>query len=256
VDASGQGYLTLRLTPLAWEIIRDQRKVELSAAPVAPATRSGGETVVLDDDGRALFERLRALRYELASEGNVPPYVIFPDSTLRAMATRRPDTRERFALLSGVGATKLEQYSSAFLREINAWLDERGLPAWPEGDAPGLFDTPAPRRERRTRGSSEFLPTWRVTLGLYQDGMGIEEIAAERGLAVSTIASHLATAIAAGEEVDVAALVPDEHARRIEAAFARYGADALGPAKDALGDDITYTELHLMRAALRRRGRS
>ncbi|HEX9039083.1 MAG TPA: DNA helicase RecQ [Ktedonobacterales bacterium] len=257
VDASGQGYLTLRLTPLAWEIIRGQRTLELSAPPVASATRSGGETVVMDADARALFERLRLLRYELASEANVPPYVIFPDSTLRAMATRRPDTPARFAQLSGVGVAKLEQFSGAFLREINAWLDERGLPAWPEGDASAGDPEPSAarrQRERRPRGS-EFQPTWRVTLRLFQDGMSVEEIAEERGLGESSIASHLATAIEEGEEVDVAALVPTERARRIEAAFEQLGDGALRPVKDALGDEVSYTELHLLRARRRRERR-
>jgi ATP-dependent DNA helicase RecQ len=256
VDASGQGYLTLRLTPVAREILRGQRRVEM-AAPVAPSTRAGrdGALTVLDADARELFERLRYTRYQLAEEMNIPPYMIFPDSTLRAMAVRRPDTRERFGALSGVGATKLEQFSGPFLREIAAWLDERNLPAWPEGDAPS---PPArERRERRERGvEGRNTPTWRVTLELYHSGLSVEEIAGQRGLASSTIAGHLSDAIEAGEDVDVRALVPAEHARRIEEALARLGEGALTPVKEALGEDVSYNEIRFVRADLRRRRRA
>lgn len=256
VDASGQGYLTLRLTPVAWEVIRGQRRVEM-AAPVAPSTRTGGagaaEPVILDADARELFERLRALRRELAEELGVPPYVVFPDSTLRAMAVRRPDTRERFGALSGVGAAKLEQFSGPFLREIAAWLDERGLSAWSEGDTPARPERE--RRERRERREGSKIPTWRVSLDLFHSGLSIEEIAAERGLASSTIASHLGDAIEAGEDIDTQALVPAEHAQRIEEALARLGDGALTPIKEALGEDISFIEIRLVRADLRRRTR-
>ncbi|HEU0028413.1 MAG TPA: DNA helicase RecQ [Ktedonobacterales bacterium] len=258
VDASGQGYLTLRLTPVAREVLRGQRQVEM-AAPVAPSIRAGrdGAAETLDADARDLFERLRALRRELAEELGVPPYVVFPDSTLRAMALRRPDTRERFGALSGVGAAKLEQFSGPFLRAVTAWLDERGLPAWPEGDAPALWSGERQeRRERRERDAdSRKVPTWRVTLELYQSGLGVEEIAAQRGLAPSTIASHLADAIERGEDVDARALVPSEHARRIEEALARLGDGALTPIKEALGEDIGYHEIRFIRADLRRQRR-
>jgi ATP-dependent DNA helicase RecQ len=255
VDASGQGYLTLRLTPLAWEIMRGQRRMEM-AAPVAPSAHAGrdGEVEILDTDARELFERLRATRYQLAVDMNIPPYMVFADVTLRAMAQRRPDTRSRFATLSGVGAAKLEAFSDPFLRAITDWLDERGLPAWPGGDAPALWPAERrERRERRQRDGGERGRTWRVSLDLLRSGLGVEEIAERRGLAPSTIASHLADAIEAGEDVDLRALVPAEHARRIEEALVQTGGMALTPVKEALGEDISYTEIRLVRAAMRRR---
>ena len=258
VDASGQGYLTVRLTPTAWEVMRGQRRVEM-AAPLASPTRAGsdGAAVTLDADAHELFERLRLTRRELAENMGVPPYVVFPDSTLRAMAIRRPDTRERFGALSGVGAAKLEAFSDAFLREIAAWLDERALPAWPEGDAPVLWTRegrePRQRRERDAEGGR--IPTWRVSLDLLHSGLSVEEIAARRGLAPSTVAGHLGDAIEAGEDVDTRPLVPVEHAQRIEETLARLGDGPLTPIKEALGEDISYIEIRLVRADLRRRRR-
>jgi ATP-dependent DNA helicase RecQ len=68
--------------------------------------------------GDPLFEALRALRRELATESQVPPYVIFHDAVLREMATARPATLSQLGAISGVGARKLEAYGDAFLAVI------------------------------------------------------------------------------------------------------------------------------------------
>ena len=67
-----------------------------------------------------LFEALRARRRELAQAAGVPPYVIFHDSVLRDMAAQRPASRAELALLSGIGARKLDAYGDAFLEVIRA----------------------------------------------------------------------------------------------------------------------------------------
>ncbi|MFZ1366457.1 HRDC domain-containing protein, partial [Sphingorhabdus sp.] len=55
----------------------------------------------------------------LAEAGGVPPYVIFHDATLRELAERRPANLSDFALISGVGARKLDAYGKAFLDVLN-----------------------------------------------------------------------------------------------------------------------------------------
>ena len=65
-----------------------------------------------------LFTKLAGLRRELAAASNVPPYVIFPDKTLREMAEKRPADLAAFANISGVGKAKLEKYGAAFLAVI------------------------------------------------------------------------------------------------------------------------------------------
>jgi ATP-dependent DNA helicase RecQ len=54
---------------------------------------------------RSVFESLRTLRRELAAAANVPPYAVFADSTLRAMAGARPKTPDAMARISGVRAS-------------------------------------------------------------------------------------------------------------------------------------------------------
>ncbi|MCH3968789.1 MAG: ATP-dependent DNA helicase [Atopobiaceae bacterium] len=64
------------------------------------------------------FDRLRALRKRLASEAGVPPYVVFSDATLHAMAAAAPTTADELLQVSGVGPIKLERYGDAFLAEL------------------------------------------------------------------------------------------------------------------------------------------
>jgi len=65
-----------------------------------------------------LFERLKKLRGKIASERNVPAYVIFHDKSLRDMAKRQPATTEDFDHIHGVGQAKLDQFADLFLSEI------------------------------------------------------------------------------------------------------------------------------------------
>jgi len=62
-----------------------------------------------------LFERLRALRTEIAREEKVPPYIVFSDKTLVSMCMIKPQTREEMLSVSGVGERKLEKYGDRFL---------------------------------------------------------------------------------------------------------------------------------------------
>jgi ATP-dependent DNA helicase RecQ len=65
-----------------------------------------------------LFERLRALRKQLADTQGLPPYVIFHDATLREMAARRPRTLDEFAGIRGVGQGKLARYGQQFIEAL------------------------------------------------------------------------------------------------------------------------------------------
>ncbi|MBT8137214.1 MAG: DNA helicase RecQ [Gammaproteobacteria bacterium] len=72
----------------------------------------------LSDEDIPLWEELRACRKRLADEHNVPPYVIFHDSTLKAMLKARPTTEDELLAINGVGQTKLERYGDDFLAAI------------------------------------------------------------------------------------------------------------------------------------------
>jgi ATP-dependent DNA helicase RecQ len=71
--------------------------------------------------GDPVFEALRKCRRELAEEAGVPPYVIFHDSTLREMASVRPDSLVDLGHITGVGTRKLEAYGDAFLAVLRIY---------------------------------------------------------------------------------------------------------------------------------------
>ena len=135
-----QGYLSqtdgeypvLRLTERAKEVLFHGEKVIYAhRKPVELKREKRGEKPTgrlapapQGEDG--LFETLRALRFRLAQEENVPAYVVFSNAALRDMAVRQPASLEEFLQVSGVGAVKAARYGKAFLEEISRWQRENG----------------------------------------------------------------------------------------------------------------------------------
>lgn len=73
---------------------------------------------VPDDGDEALFQKLRALRLDIACELGKPPYIVFSDKTLRDMVRVKPITDDQFLAVNGVGESKLKQYGERFMAAI------------------------------------------------------------------------------------------------------------------------------------------
>jgi ATP-dependent DNA helicase RecQ len=110
-------------------VYRGERRVSVRQAPAsaesAAAGRTGrarkrrsGEPFPVEAANAPLFEALRAWRRERAAEQHVPPYVIFHDATLSAIARQRPAGTDALAKVSGVGQKKLERYGVDVLRIV------------------------------------------------------------------------------------------------------------------------------------------
>jgi ATP-dependent DNA helicase RecQ len=113
-------YSVLRLTPRARPLLRGEEKLVLARPRVRiitakKETKRGREGVAYDE---GLFQSLRVLRKRLADEQQVPPFVVFGDTTLQEMAAFRPTDPEGLARISGVGKHKLGRYGADFLRVI------------------------------------------------------------------------------------------------------------------------------------------
>ncbi len=104
------------------------RKTVFSNRNASASTPSKSALHSASDAGydASLFERLRALRKQLAIEGGLAPYMVFGDAALRDMCRRLPQTEDEFLQVSGVGEKKLESYGAAFLDEISQWRDDEG----------------------------------------------------------------------------------------------------------------------------------
>ncbi len=121
VDVEGHGGLSL--TAACRPVLRGERKVELKAETRVRAARvTGGgrapKAALADPGDEGLYQKLRALRLELAKAQGVPPYVIFHDATLMEMARLRPRSLTAFGDVSGVGQAKLDRYGAQFLAVV------------------------------------------------------------------------------------------------------------------------------------------
>jgi ATP-dependent DNA helicase RecQ len=125
LQQAGDEYPVLALTPKGLELLKDATKcpgLTLARQRVprkeAPRATSRAEAESWQGVDRALFERLRAVRLEVARARGVPPYVIFHDATLREMARLRPASLDALLAVKGVGARKADDLGETFLTAI------------------------------------------------------------------------------------------------------------------------------------------
>ncbi|MEG2504509.1 MAG: DNA helicase RecQ [Carnobacterium sp.] len=95
----------LKVTTKGVAVLKGEEEVTRKQAKVA-------EKVAVDD---VLFDQLREVRSQLASEHKVPPYIIFSDETLREMCQKLPTNDEEMLTVKGIGENKLEKYGNYFL---------------------------------------------------------------------------------------------------------------------------------------------
>src|SRR4051812_3777182 len=106
-------YGGLRLTDAARPVLKGEQSVEMRRPTVSVKKKKQKGKVQSTDP---LFEQLKAWRLEQAREQSVPPYVVFHDATLAAIAAARPRSVGELATIAGIGAKKLERYGEALLR--------------------------------------------------------------------------------------------------------------------------------------------
>jgi ATP-dependent DNA helicase RecQ len=114
-------YGALALTEASRTLLRGEETLRVREDAKQAAPRKKSRAAALGDvpeSERGLWEALRECRRRLASEQNLPPYVIFHDATLRQMLAERPADRDALLRISGVGQAKLERYGERFLEVL------------------------------------------------------------------------------------------------------------------------------------------
>jgi ATP-dependent DNA helicase RecQ len=137
VEQDVGNYSVLKLNDSSRPLLRGEitlsmgrpRQKPLAAKPLAGSSRGGiggkmvgaakATSAAAPECDRELFERLRRLRKEIADAERVPPFVVFSDAALLAMAAQLPSNEAGFLLIHGVGRHKLQRYGAKFLAEIN-----------------------------------------------------------------------------------------------------------------------------------------
>ena len=188
----------------------------------------------------ALFEQLRNLRKRIADAENVPPYIIFADRSLQEMATHLPQSPESLATMHGVGRAKVERYAETFIPLIVDYCRERKLDERPKaGKAPVVR---VGSLKARSDEVGEF----------FAEGQTLDAIALHYNVKRQTVISNLAKYVEAGNAIDSerlrgeSTLTAEQQAQTL-AAFAELGDNALRPIFEALREQVSYDEIHLMR---------
>ena len=118
VVADPERFGGLALTEKCRPLLKGQDTIAFRLDPVQKTGKKLSKAPLPDDIDVGIWEALRAHRRELAEVQGVPPYVIFHDSTLQAMAEQMPSSLAEFGALPGVGERKLEKYGDGFLQVI------------------------------------------------------------------------------------------------------------------------------------------
>jgi len=185
-------------------------------------------------EDESLFQLLRALRREISEEEKVPPYVVFPDSTLREMCSVLPIDRGALRSIKGVGEVKLQNYGDRFLAVIKEYVKEHKLSVNSGQDA----GEGGPQRS--SNGKEGGQPSHLITFGMYQAGKTVDEIAKERNLNPVTIQNHVIRCGLEGLPVDWDAIIPEGYEALILETIRDLGAEKLRPLKDALPEEVSY----------------
>ncbi len=232
-------YPVVSITEEGAALLRERRTISLSRLmAIEKPTRRTGE-IECDVE---LFEVLRTHRKQVADAAGVPPYVVFSDVALRHMAREYPGNVAAFLRIPGVGERKLADYGPGFLREISAWLATHERRKF------------APLPDQASFATKPVInSTVQITMGLWRGGKSIEQIAAARSLATTTIENHLGIAIEAGEDIDPHRCYTAEEEQEMRAALDGYQDLALKPVFEHLGGRISYGKLRLFRAIEARR---
>lgn len=234
------GYSVLKLNSGSWQVLKKQISVNIHVfkRPEASKATKATNEVQLSADEILLLEQLRRLRKRLADEQSVPPYVVFADASLRQMAQQRPITTTTFAVISGVGKRKLEQYGQIFISEIQHFCQSHNL-------TPNNISTPTEPQQ----SSQELTSTYITTHTLHKQGLSPSEIALERELRLGTIIEHLCQLFELDQDIDLNSLVSPERQVPIFEAIEKVGSHSLRAIRDELGETFDYNEIRLVRAA-------
>ena len=175
----------LKIMPASEPVLFGNQSIQLFKATAMREKAAPTEKIkpVVEQQRDELFEILRQLRKTLAQEKGVPPYIIFTDVTLEAMAQVKPISAQDLQQVHGVGEAKLAAYGEYFLEAIRDYVSAHAA---------------------SLRGT-----THRISIELFKEGHSIEAIAKRRELAVGTVFTHISQAYEQGEDLDVSTLLAE-----------------------------------------------
>jgi ATP-dependent DNA helicase RecQ len=245
-----EGY-ALKITERGHQVLKGQLTLPLkkfqpsekAEKPTRASKKAAATTATIGTPEAQLFDKLRKLRKAIADEQGVPPYVVFSDATLQEMAAERPVSRVGMLGISGVGMKKFETYGESFIKLIL----EHGGGQYVPSDSDSMFNEPRPRLAvAEKKADKPVNDSEDATIQFHQMGLTPEDIAERRGLALSTVKTHLYTAYAKGRELRIHDFASDAELAEIFTARAQLGGDpTLRDLFDHLREKYDYFQLRM-----------
>ena len=186
-----------------------------------------------------LYASIKQWRDRLALERDLPVYMILSQQAIKQICHDLPGNLPALAGINGLGKKKIEQYGTQLIEIIEAFCSQNHLSTH--------IAVESPRREilKKIKGG-----TRQLTYELFQSGKSIVEIARERAMAVSTIESHLADAVLAGQ-LNIHAVLEETKIKKMTALIHENPAFTLKELKDFYGEEFSYGEIRMILASLR-----
>lgn len=236
-------YPTLAITKKGASFLQGNEKLEL-AKPRADIIIDKKIKGTIDFDNE-LFEKLRELRKSIASEQNVPPFVIFGDKALQEMAHYFPTDKENFATISGVGEKKLLKYADTFIEAINNYLKEDNI---------NVEEVQLRKKVQLINkvSNSSSQSYYQKTIELLKKKTPVERIAKNQGRAIDTIINHIEKILDDNPNFDVEYLkLPRDRYENIKQAFTKADDERLKPVFETLKEKYSYDEIKLVRSLIK-----
>ncbi len=226
VTSKGKKYLK---KPESFKVVEDNDFSDMEMEPQI----KGGAACVTDP---ALYSMLKDLRKKMAKKLNLPPYVIFQEPSLEAMATTYPITLEELANIAGVGAGKAKRYGEEFVKLIKLHVDENEI------------ERPEDIRVRSVANKSKLKIS--IIHGIDRK-IDLEELAESKGLEFDELIDELEAIVDAGTKINIDyflnEIMDEDRLLDLIDFFKEGQEDDIESVFQELGDEYTEEEIRLVR---------
>ena len=226
VTKAGHSFLK---NPKSFKIVEDK---EFNEDDEDVTIKSGGVCAVDPE----LYSILKDLRKKIAKKLELPPYVIFQDISLEAMATTYPITMEELQTIQGVGAGKAKRYGADFLKVIKTHVEENDI------------ERPEDLRVRSVANKSKLKIS--IIQGIDRK-IALDELAESKGLEFDELLDEVEAIVYSGTKINIDyfldEVMDEDHLDDIFEYFKESESDDLELAINELGGDYTEEEIRLVR---------
>ncbi len=215
--------------PVSFKITEDN---DFEAVEEEAPLRGGGSCAV----DPTLYAMLKDLRKKLSKQLNVPPYVIFQDPSLEAMATIYPINQEELQNIPGVGAGKAKRYGSEFCKLIQRHCEENEI------------ERPEDLRIRTVANKSKLKVS---IIQAIDRQVALDDIANSKGMDFPELLDEVEAIVYSGTKLNIdyflREIMDEDHMQDIYDYFRESVTDDLDTAVEELGEDFTEEEIRLVR---------